>query len=94
VVVGRVGRVEFRLIPAAGLLIARDVGTHRDLGMEVVRERVSRGLLRGVSGVRVDPEEAAVVDMQSRLVKLEDLLEELREREGSRDENRTRTGRF
>jgi len=61
VVVGRVGRVEFRLIPAAGLLIARDVGTHRDLGMEIVRERVSRGLLRGVSGVRVDPEEAAPI---------------------------------
>jgi hypothetical protein len=38
--------------------------------------------------------EAAVVDMQSRLVKLEDLLEELREREGPRDENRTRTGHF
>jgi len=36
--------------------------------------------------------EAAVVDMQSRLAKLEDLLEELREREGSRDENRP--GRF
>jgi len=32
--------------------------------------------------------------MQSRLAALEDLLEELREREGSWDENRTRTGRF
>jgi hypothetical protein len=32
--------------------------------------------------------EAAVVDMQGRLAALEELLEELREREGSWDENR------
>jgi len=36
--------------------------------------------------------EAAVVEMQGRLAVLEDLLEELREREGPRDE--TRPGRF
>jgi len=36
--------------------------------------------------------EAAVIDMQGRLAALEELLEELREREGPRDENRT--GRF
>jgi len=38
--------------------------------------------------------EAAVVDMQGRLAKLEDLLEELREREDSRNETRTRPGCF
>jgi len=36
--------------------------------------------------------EAAVVDMQGRLAALEELLEELRERESSWNENRT--GRF
>jgi len=38
--------------------------------------------------------EAAVVNMRSRLAALEELLEELREREGPWDETRTRPGRF
>jgi len=38
--------------------------------------------------------EAAVVEMQGRLAVLEDLLEELREREGPRGETAGRSGRF
>jgi len=71
VVVGRVGRVEFRLLPLPGILVAYDVMRRRELGRDVVRERVTRGLLRDISGVRVDPEEAApICDFANALLRL------------------------
>jgi len=58
VVLGRVEDVEFRLFPLPGILVAYDTKKHYVVGRDVVRERVTRGLLRGISGIRVDPEDA------------------------------------
>ena len=58
VVLGRVEDVEFRLFPLVGIIVAYDVKRHHEVGRDVVRERVTRGLLRDISGVRLDPEEA------------------------------------
>ena len=56
-----VGRVEFRLIPAAGLLITRDARVHRTLGEEEVRAGVCADDLRSISGMRIEWEDAAPI---------------------------------
>jgi hypothetical protein len=58
VVLGRIEDVEFRLSPLTGILAAYDVKKRHVVGMDVVRVRVTRGLLHDISGVRVDPDEA------------------------------------
>jgi hypothetical protein len=58
VVLGRVEGIEFRLFPLTGIIVAYDAKRHHEVGRDVVRERVTRGLLHDISGVRLDPEEA------------------------------------
>jgi len=58
VVLGSIGDVEFRLFPLPGIVVAYDTKKHHEVGRDFVRERVTRGLLRGISGIRVDPDEA------------------------------------
>ena len=58
VVLGRIEDIEFRLSPLTGILAAYDVKKRHVVGMDVVRVRVTRGLLHDISGARVDPDEA------------------------------------
>jgi len=58
VVLGRAEDIEFRLLPLPGILVAYDAKKRHVVGRGVVRERVTRGLLHGISGMRVDPDEA------------------------------------
>jgi len=61
VVLGRVEDVEFRLFPLPGIVVAYDMKKHHEVGRDVVRVRVTRGLLRNISGIRVDPEDAVSI---------------------------------
>ncbi|MFP3209470.1 MAG: hypothetical protein RXR82_07245 [Nitrososphaeria archaeon] len=58
VVLGRIENIEFRIFPLTGIIVAYDVKRHHEVGRDVVRVRVTRGLLHDISGVRLDPEEA------------------------------------
>jgi len=58
VVLGRIEDIEFRLSPLTGILAAYDTKKHHVVGRDVVRERVTRGLLHNISGTRVDQDEA------------------------------------